>query len=1430
MSNPGQAILSIGGAVVGAAFGQPMLGYAAGASLGAALFPTQGTTQYQTQPLIDLKIPGTEYGQPILWFRGHLITAGQYWWNTDRRAHTTTTSSTAGGKGGPPEQTTITETTTYDMDVWIGLSDCEIAAVIRVWDQRDGLIWTCDSEATAGSIAASAATPHWARMTVYTGAADQLPDPTYEAAVGTANAVAHRGRGSVFLEGLNLGASGELRQLLFEVATKATPVMDAATWNANDKTRGVALSAADATVTFSFAGAMVRTVAKSMTAGKFFQAFTVTTVSASLVFGFVKDIAPLTVATGNTYLGSAGLVQLQNGDLDSNHTGDITVIETGMAGWSNGDTGAIALDLVNGKGWLRKNGTWLNSGDPAAGTNPQWTGLSTTLHYGLMARGTAGALTLTSDTPPSGFIQLMVSAPADFVRFVRIKNVVKEEQDDSFSASEIRLLSGVTNITPAGAQCSYYAPNSYPAGGDIDPTLLLTDGILSSEASWATGSPTDNADWVIKFALAHDSGITPDGIKFARAKYGTRRVATDLDVEGSYDDITYFTMAALVDIANVATQTYSTVYALDPGTPPAPAAGLQQYILHDEDLADVQRDVFLRSGLTADQFDVTGLSAITRQVRGIPWSQVSAGRAITEILMGAYFYDLVLSGAKIVCVPRGGAALASIPFLDTGAHFGDEEAEPFALKTTNNLEMPSAIAVTYINIDDDYQLDTQTSDPWSSAVQGTIEAVNLSLVLTPSEAKAIANTWMRDRLVARTSTTVALLGDYCALEATDPVTVTGPDGLEHRLRLVEKTDSFPLQKFKAVLDDISVLSDSGTTSSDYTPSTSVSGAVDTLLELLDIPILRDADNDAGLYVTTKGDGTPYPGSGIYSSPDDVTYAAETTVNESGIFGTCTTTLGDWTGGNVFDEVNSVTVNVGAGTLASSTRDAVLGSQSVNAMLLGAELLQFRTATLVSAGVYTLSGLLRGKRGTEWAMLDHVASERCVLLRASGLRRIARLSSDIGVSLYYKGVTLGRALSTATGEMFTDNAVGLKPFSPVDLRAAADSSGARTITWSRRTRMGTRFLGPLSSSVPLGEDSERYDVELFDDVDALVSTTTVTSPQVTIGSYTTEFVLAMYSRWVREVSGYYAGVFQADSGYSAPNSSIRVFNLDGTYVGGCYLGKMSVAFINNGADLYAAVHNLGAGSTIVRVGMLTTMAIEATYTSGVGDIQGAAFDGTNVFIAESYAGTLRKLNATTLASVASYSINAGLGAMFYLSGSLWICDRGNSQIIEWNIAGAVEAQRIDCVSWPYGVRVAGGFVYVAGSTAFGIYDASTGAQIASYSNGFVGDLWQQAFVETTDYVVAVNGAAHSLLFFDKTRGALAQNIGIDSLVALAGGDGETIFVVKQPPPAAVYPGGPIAEGFPGTFALSALGDLTGYTAAIHQLSATVGRGYPASIGL
>ena len=215
---------------------------------------------------------------------------------------------------------------------------------------------------------------------------------------------------------------------------------------------------------------------------------------------------------------------------------------------------------------------------------------------------------------------------------------------------------------------------------------------------------------------------------------------------------------------------------------------------------------------------------------------------------------------------------------------------------------------------------------------------------------------------------------------------------------------------------------------------------------------------------------------------------------------------------MFDERNAIVVDVGSGTLVSTTRDAILSDATVNAFAIGAHgrwlLGQYRDAELVSAGVYRLTGLLLGAGGTEQHVGTQVVGDKFALLRyASGMLRVAADATDQDTERYYKAVTVGQATSGASPQTFTTHEVGLMPLSPVDARASRDA-GDITITWGRRSRMRVRMIGPAGILVPLGEASESYSIDVFDDdtFTTVVRTLASSTPTVvyTAAQQTTDF--------------------------------------------------------------------------------------------------------------------------------------------------------------------------------------------------------------------------------------------------------------------------------------------------------------------------------------
>jgi hypothetical protein len=486
---------------------------------------------------------------------------------------------------------------------------------------------------------------------------------------------------------------------------------------------------------------------------------------------------------------------------------------------------------------------------------------------------------------------------------------------------------------------------------------------------------------------------------------------------------------------------------------------------------EVVEGLLARAGLTSAQYDTSALSSITRPVRSLYLSQVAPTRQALEMLGLCYFFTFH-GGDKIYFRLRGAASVATIAWDELGC---DGSPDRFSPRLANELEVPAQAFLVYDNTDNDYQPDTQASDRLLSS-QTSTETLQVPLGFTAAEAKQIIDAYLTDKLIGMTTAQIALDRRYSRLQPTDVITVTDEAGATWRMRIVKIDDSDGVRKCDLVMDDASVYTQAGTTTAGTQGQTAVAPLPDTVLELLDIPLLRDQDDQPGFYFALKGSAATWRQAGIYTSLDGTTYTLSSTVSDQAVIGTCSTTLGNWSGGNVFDLASSVTVNVGLGELASYTTTEILTGVAP-AYLVGSEIIFARTATLSSPGVYVLTDLLRGRLGTEWASTGHAGSERFVVLSTSGVRFFQLDTADLGRLRYLKGVSAGQLVADVTAETITPVGVALECYSPVDARVDRTASD-HVISWKRRTRLSTRLVGALPISAPLGEASERYEVDIF----------------------------------------------------------------------------------------------------------------------------------------------------------------------------------------------------------------------------------------------------------------------------------------------------------------------------------------------------------------
>lgn len=197
---------------------------------------------------------------------------------------------------------------------------------------------------------------------------------------------------------------------------------------------------------------------------------------------------------------------------------------------------------------------------------------------------------------------------------------------------------------------------------------------------------------------------------------------------------------------------------------------------------------------------------------------------------------------------------------------------------------------------------------------------------------------------------------------------------------------------------------------------------------------------------------------------------------------------------VQDNKNTVTVRLESPQLELSSITAdVYAAADENIAAIGREIVQFQTATLVSAGVYTLSGLRRGMWGTEIEIDRHADGEELFVLLDNARRHFVPIDQvEMNTAISFAAQTLPVSNDPQKiGHTFEGN--NARPLPPVHVDAYWDGTNV-VVTWGRRTRIRHRTL--TAGAVPLLEGTEVYDVEYWNE-----STLVHTAKNLTAGTDT-----------------------------------------------------------------------------------------------------------------------------------------------------------------------------------------------------------------------------------------------------------------------------------------------------------------------------------------
>lgn len=162
-------------------------------------------------------------------------------------------------------------------------------------------------------------------------------------------------------------------------------------------------------------------------------------------------------------------------------------------------------------------------------------------------------------------------------------------------------------------------------------------------------------------------------------------------------------------------------------------------------------------------------------------------------------------------------------------------------------------------------------------------------------------------------------------------------------------------------------------------------------------------------------------------------------------------------------------------------DLALQDASMAQLLLGAnrakvgsEIVQFARASPLGEGNWRLSGMLRGRGGTEWAISAHTADEAFTMIDDA----LIRLDNQIvGEAESARIVAAGLGDAAAISVPISDRGSTLQPLSPVRGLASRLANGSMSITWIRRARGA--WLWPDGVETPLNEETELWEVGFGD---------------------------------------------------------------------------------------------------------------------------------------------------------------------------------------------------------------------------------------------------------------------------------------------------------------------------------------------------------------
>jgi len=450
------------------------------------------------------------------------------------------------------------------------------------------------------------------------------------------------------------------------------------------------------------------------------------------------------------------------------------------------------------------------------------------------------------------------------------------------------------------------------------------------------------------------------------------------------------------------------------------------------------------------------------------WSDGGDGLAACLADVGELYPLTYRNAAGLLAIAEGDGT-GDVVTLPEAAVAGEEEADSLRIGGQSRRLAAAAVpaGIRYYDPARDYQIGTQLSG--RSAGGGGFALLDFPGVLAADDARMLAAR-LADRASARlevASWHTAELSDKFA--AGSVVRIPGRPGRWRVESWELGADGVALElvRLPITIAEQAILTDAGRPA----PPRDLS-VTPTWLAAFELPSANAGDTRQ-VHVAASSATAGWTGAALYLEQDGDLVPVGTVGARRSVVGTLASDLPPSQA--LFLERDSTLEVAIAADQALTGVPADFLAQGANRALIGDEIVQFVAATRLGGGRWRLSGLLRGRGGTEAAAWAGCAAGRPFVLLDDSLTALD--STRIGANRPLRFAALGLADAEPVWAELGNAMGSVKPLSPVHPLREDLPDGGVSLSWTRRLRGGWDW--PDLPAVPGAAEAECYQVGIGD---------------------------------------------------------------------------------------------------------------------------------------------------------------------------------------------------------------------------------------------------------------------------------------------------------------------------------------------------------------